>query len=223
MRKTALVLSFLLATGLWAKSKEAERIEDAATAFEEIMAAPDKGIPRDVLSRAQCVAIIPSMKKVAIGFGGQHGKGLVSCRMTGGGWGPPSMLTLTGGSFGLQLGAQATDVFMLIMNKRGIDYLTRDKFEVGGDLSAAAGPVGREATAGTDVGLRAEIYTYSRSKGLFGGISLKGAAVRPDKDANRSLYGRAVEARDLLLEGNAAPPADAKPFMAALSKYGARR
>ena len=222
MRKIALVLSFLLAAGLWAKSKEGERIDDAATAFQEIMGAPDKGIPRDVLGRAECVAIIPSMKKLAVGFGGQHGKGLVSCRK-GGGWGPPSILTLTGGSVGLQLGVQATDVFMLIMNKRGIDYLTRDKFEVGGDLSAAAGPVGRDATAATDVGLRAEIYTYSRSKGLFAGVSLKGAAVRPDKDANRAIYGRPVEARELLLDGNAAPPAEAKPFMDALNKYGARR
>ncbi len=222
MKPFILPLSLLLATGVWAKSKEAERIEDAATALTEIMGAPDKGIPKNVLGRTHCVAVIPSMKKLAVGFGGQHGKGLVSCRKAGGGWGPPSMLALTGGSFGLQLGAQATDVFMLIMNKRGIDYLTKDKFEVGGDLSAAAGPVGREATANTDVALRAEIYTYSRSKGLFAGVSLKGASVRPDKDANRAIYGHPVEARELLLEGSVAPPADAQPFIAALDKYAGR-
>ncbi len=222
MKKLTVSLIFLLALSAWAKTKEAERLQNAAEALKEIMAAPDKGIPGDTLAKAQCIAIIPGMKKLAIGFGGQHGKGAVSCRHSGG-WGPPSMLSLSGGSFGLQLGAQSTDVIMLIMTKRGMESLTKDKFEVGGDLSAAAGPVGRDATANTDIAMNAEIYTYSRSRGLFAGISLKGAVVSADKDANKVIYGRAVDAQHLLSEGGIAPPADAKPLMDELGKYPGKK
>jgi lipid-binding SYLF domain-containing protein len=159
------------------------------------------------------------MKKAAFGFGGQGGKGVVACRRENGAWGPPSMLSMAGGSFGLQIGVQSTDVIMLIMNKRGAEFLTSNKFQVGGDLSAAAGPVGRDATANTDAALNAEIYTYSRSRGAFAGISLKGARVTTDDDGNRVIYGRPISARVLLQEGNVAAPAAAAPFLNALNKY----
>lgn len=209
----------LLAANCFAASKEAERLTNAATALDEIMAAPDKGIPGDVLHRVHCIAVIPGMKKGAFVFGGQGGKGAVACRKTGGGWGAPSMLSIAGGSFGLQIGVQSTDVVMLFMNKRGAEFLTSNKFEVGGDLSAAAGPVGRDASANTDAAMNAELYTYSRSKGLFAGISLKGARVTTDDDGNRAVYGRSVSAKDLLQGGNVAPPSAAGPFMNALNKY----
>src|SRR5258706_5752555 len=189
MRKLPLLSMVLLAAATCcAGSKEAERISNAATALSEIMAAPDKGIPGDVLSKVYCIAVIPGMKKVAFVGGGQSGKGIVACRKDGGAWGPPSMLSMAGGSVGLQIGVQSTDVIMLFMNKRGVEHLTSNKFEVGGDASAAAGPVGRDATANTDAAMNAEIYTYSRSRGAFAGISLKGARVTTDDHGNRAIY-----------------------------------
>lgn len=221
MRKLTLLSIVLLAgaTACFAASKEAERISNAATALSEIMAAPDKGIPGDVLHRVYCLAVIPGMKKGAFVFGGQGGKGVVACRKDGGAWGPPSMMSIAGGSFGLQIGVQSTDVIMLFMNKRGVEHLTSNKFEVGGDASAAAGPVGRDATASTDAAMNAEIYTYSRSRGAFAGISLKGARVTTDEDGNRAIYGRPISAKVLLQEGTVAAPAAAKPYMDALNKY----
>ncbi len=194
-------------------------MRNAADVLKEIMAAPDKGIPQEVLEKATCVVVIPGLKKLAVGFGGERGLGLVACRKTSGAWGPPSMLTMTGGSFGFQLGGQSIDLVMVIRNRRGIDFLTKDKFEVGGDISAAAGPVGRDAQAGTDAAANAEIYTYSRARGLFGGISLKGAVVKPDNDANEVIYGRHVNAAELLKDGKEAPPAVTRPFMGELNKY----
>ena len=223
MKRILLPLIFLLALGTWAKSKEAERVSNAAEVLKEIMATPDKGIPRDYLERAHCLAIIPAMKKLALGFGGQYGRGVVACRKAGGAWGPPSMISLKGGSVGFQLGGESIDLVMLIMNRRGAEFLTSNKFNVGGDLSAAAGPVGRDATASTDIAMNAEIYTYSRARGLFGGVSLKGAVLKADDDGNKELYGRRVEARSLLLDGGVAPPADAQPLMNALAKYSAHK
>jgi len=221
MRKLTLAVALCLSLSLSA-SKEGDRILNAADVLKEIMAAPDKGIPGDILARAACVAVVPSLKKVAIGVGGENGRGIVSCRKADGHWGPPSMLSVTGGSFGFQLGAQSIDLIMVIMNRRGIDFLTRDKFEVGGDASAAAGPVGRDAQAGTNATADAEIYTYSRSKGLFAGISLKGAVVKPDLDGNAIIYGKHVNPRELLKDGKEAPPAVAAPFMKELYKYAAK-
>jgi len=207
------------------KSKEAERLEQAAEVFDEIMNAPDQTIPRDLLDRSSCIVVIPSMLKGGFVFGGRYGRGTIACRKANGTgpWGPPAMVTLGGGSFGLQIGGAAVDVVMLVMNISGIEKLLQDKVTLGGDASVAAGPVGRAATAETDAQMHAKILTYSRSRGLFAGLELKGAVLMQDRDGNRSLYGREVEAHALLLRGDAAPPAAARPLLDALSKASPRR
>jgi lipid-binding SYLF domain-containing protein len=221
-----IVLAATLVSAAWAQNpKEAERLKDCGTVLGEVMGAPDDAIPNELLERAECVAVIPDLKKAAFGFGGRFGRGAVSCRSgeSGGGpWGPPSMLTVGGGSFGLQLGGQSSDVVFLVMNRNGINHLVKDKFTVGADASAAAGPKGRTASAGTDVTLRAEILTYARTRGLFAGVALDGAVVRPDNDANKRLYGKAVDAKTLLTQGGVGIPAAAEPFLAALRKYAPR-
>ncbi len=220
MRKCAFLFALLgcLATTVFAdRAKEVERVNNATEVFGEVMSIPEKSIPDDLLGKAECIVIVPSMKKAAFGVGANYGRGIVSCR-NGRQWSPPSMLMMGGGSFGFQLGGQATDVIMLIMNRKGRNFLLHDKFTLGGDASAAAGPVGRAASAETNAAMRAEILTYSRSRGLFAGISLKGAVVKPDNDGNRDLYGREIEARNIL-SGNAPTPAEARPLVAALSKY----
>jgi len=206
-------------------NKIARRLKECAEVLGEVMGAPDEAIPNELLARAECVAVVPAVKKAALGFGGRFGRGAVSCRggtEGGGPWGAPSMLTLGGGSFGLQLGGTSSDVVMLIMNRKGIDHLLKDKFTLGGDASAAAGPKGRSAAASTDLLMRAEILTYARSRGLFAGVSLDGAVVKPDNDANEILYGREIEAKKLLVEGGAGIPAAARPFTLALSKHAPR-
>src|SRR5437773_1281970 len=177
--------------------------------------APDGGDPSDLLKKAECVAAIPAVKKAAIGIGGNYGRGAVSCRKDQGKgpWGPPSMLVLGGGSFGFQLGGQSTDVVMLFMTPDSIKYLLRDKVTLGGDASAAAGPKGRAASAETSASMRSEILYYGRSRGLFAGISLKGAVVIPDKDANKDVYGREIDAKQLLEQGNASVPEPAQKFI----------
>jgi lipid-binding SYLF domain-containing protein len=225
MRLKAILLTSCLTAGLWAQDKEAERLKDCGTVLTEVMGAPDDSIPNELLERAECVAVIPALKKAALGFGGRYGVGAVSCRggETGGGpWGPPSMLRVTGGSFGLQLGGQSSDVVFLVMNRNGIKHLVKDKFTVGADASAAAGPKGRSAAAATNITMRAEILTYARTRGLFAGVSLDGATVRPDNDGNKRLYGRTIDAKKLLLEGGAGVPAAAQPFLNALNKYAPR-
>lgn len=224
--RTACFLLFVsIATGLWGQGKEADRLKECGTVLTEVMGAPDDAIPNELLERAECVAVIPALKKAALGIGGRYGVGAVSCRggeKGGGPWGPPSMLQVTGGSFGLQLGGQSSDVVFLVMNRNGINHLVKDKFTVGADASAAAGPKGRSAAAGTDITMRAEILTYARTRGLFAGISLDGAVVKPDKDGNKRLYGKTMDARKLLLEGGAGVPAAAQPFLNALNKYAPR-
>lgn len=200
------------------RAKQVERVQQAAEVFNEVMGIPEKSIPKELLSRAECVAIIPSMKKAAFGVGGNYGRGIVTCRNVSRAFGSPSMLTIGGGSFGLQLGGQAIDVIMLVMNKKGKNFLVKDKFTVGGDASASAGPVGRTASAETNAAMRAEILTYSRSRGLFAGISLKGAVVKPDNDGNRELYGREIPATSIL-DGAAPTPAEARPLVSSLSRY----
>lgn len=199
---------------------EQVRMDRATRVFREIMDAPDQDIPSDLLGRSECVVVIPSMKKAGFIFGGRYGKGVVSCRKAQGmgPWGPPSMITLGGGSFGLQIGAAAVDVVMLVMNPSGIDRLLQDKFTLGGDVSAAAGPVGRSASAETDAQMNAKILTYSRSQGVFAGLELKGAVLKQDREGNENLYKRAIEAREILLGGNVEPPAVAQPFLDALTK-----
>lgn len=204
---------------------EARRLRKSAQVLHEIMAAPEEAIPSDLLERAECAAVIPNMKKGALGFGGSYGRGAVSCRSgdhKAGPWGPPNMITIGGGSFGLQLGAQSTDVVMLVMNRNGVNHLLKSQFTIGGDAAAAAGPKGRSAAAATDATLGAEILTYARSKGLFAGVSLHGSVVKPDEAANRRLYGREVSAKEVLEQGVLRAPAAAQPFIAALNKYAPR-
>jgi len=194
-----------------------KRMNNAATVLTEIMSTPEKSIPDKVLSDARCIAIIPSMIKIAIGFGGSHGKGVATCR-TDRGWSPPAPITVTGGSWGLQLGGQAVDLVMLVMNQKGMDSLLESKFKLGADASAAAGPVGRDSAADTDWKLKAEVLSYSRARGLFAGINLNGAAITQDKDETRILYGKMVPFKDILY-GDVPTPKDANEFLATVAKY----
>jgi lipid-binding SYLF domain-containing protein len=206
-----------------AQSDEADRVKEAGIVLGEIMAAPDKAIPSSVLEKAEAVAIFPSTIKGAFVVGAQRGKGIISVRdRTRGEWSLPAFLTLTGGSVGFQIGGQAVDIVLVIMNRRGLENLLQNQFEIGGEASATAGPVGRDAAASTDIQLRAEILSYSRSRGLFAGVSLKGAAVRQDQDANETFYGSRFRTRDIVLDGKATKPQSAeavRDWRATLAKY----
>jgi lipid-binding SYLF domain-containing protein len=216
------VLVSLLTLGLCSfamaedKSDVQKRLDNAATVLQEITAAPDKGIPEDVLNSAKCVAIVPHMVKAGFGIGGQHGRGVATCKNTQG-WSAPAFFSISGGSFGLQIGAEGVDLVMLMMNEKGMQALLSDKFQVGGDASAAAGPVGRQAAAGTDWKLQAPILTYSRSKGAFAGISLNGSVIRQDGDATKAFYGQSMTTQQLLA-GQVPPPPEARSFLAAVSR-----
>jgi lipid-binding SYLF domain-containing protein len=199
------------------RSDEVKRLNRATEVFREIMQTPDKGIPVELLDKSECVGIVPGLKKGGLGLGGKFGKGIVMCRKANRSWTAPSFITIEGGSIGLQIGFEQIDVVMLFMNRKGVDKLISDKFTVGADASAAAGPVGRQAAAQTDVMMHAEILTYSRAKGLFAGVSLDGATLRQDKDNNRDFYGRDVDARKILIDGTVAMPAEARPLASALS------
>ncbi len=199
-----LVLSIcsLLAGAGWAaddkdQSDIAKRLDASSKVLEEVMGTPDKAIPDKVMSGAKCIAVIPSMVKIAVGFGGNHGKGVATCR-TEKGWSAPAPITITGGSWGLQLGGQAIDLVMVVMNQSGMDHLLSSKFKLGADASAAAGPVGRDAAADTDIKMRSEVLTYSRARGLFAGVDLSGAALTQDKDETRLLYGKFEPFHDIL-------------------------
>jgi lipid-binding SYLF domain-containing protein len=201
--------------------KEEDRVREAATVLKEIINIPDN-IPKDLFDRAECVIILPSVKKFAIGIGGSYGRGVMSCRRGAhftGPWGAPAMYALEGGNIGLQLGGQATDFVLLVMNPRGAESLMGSKVKLGADAAAAAGPKGRTATGATDVVLRAEILSYSRSRGLFAGVSLEGSTLRPDKRANRKLYGHDVEVKDILREGKVAAPESAKTLISVLNHH----
>ena len=199
------------------ESKAADRVQAAADVLNEIQAAPDAGIPEEVLRSAECVAVVPSMLKGGFFVGGKYGRGLASCR-TPKGWSAPAFFTVTGGSFGLQIGGQAVDLVMLIMNKDGMKHLLSSEFALGADASVAAGPVGRHAEGNTDWKMRAEVLTYSRARGLFAGITLNGAAIKQDKDSTREFYGRMVPFRTLLVGEIDAPPA-ANAFLTTLAKW----
>jgi lipid-binding SYLF domain-containing protein len=208
---------FCAATGF--ADEVSDRLNAAATVMTEIMSAPDKGIPGDVLHKADCVAIIPGMKKAGFIVGGRYGRGAVSCRNKAQtAWEAPVMLALEGGSVGLQIGASSTDVVLLFMERSGLDSLMKDKVTLGGDASVAGGPVGRSATAQTDAMMKAKILSYSRSQGVFAGLELEGSTLRPDKDDNKALYGKPIEAKDILT-GNPAIPSAAQPLIKALTKY----
>src|SRR5579872_5100454 len=194
-----------------------KRIDASATVLNEIMATPDKAIPDKIMDDAKCIAVIPSMVKVALVFGGNHGKGVATCR-TSSGWSAPAPITVTGGSWGLQLGGQAIDLVMVVMNDQGMQHLLQSKFKLGADASAAAGPVGRDAAADTDWKMRAEVLTYSRARGVFAGIDLNGSAVTQDKDETRILYGSFVPFTEILT-GKVRPPAFSESFLTVLKRY----
>ncbi len=200
-----------------ANTKASGRIEAAGTILSEIQGAPDQRIPEEVLGSAECVAVVPSLLNAGFVFGGRYGKGVASCR-TAKGWSAPAFFTIGGGSFGLQIGGQATDVVMLIMNKGGMDNLLSSKFKLGADASAAAGPVGRHASADTDWKMRAEVLTYSRSRGLFAGLELTGAVIKQDKGSTREFYGRMVPFKTSL-KGDIEAPKTAYPFLSTLAKW----
>ncbi len=216
MKKVMLVLAILsLSTLCWAGSARedaTERLDSATAVLHEIMGMPDRGIPEEVLEHAKCVAVIPHMVKGGFVFGAKGGKGVATCR-TAEGWSAPAFITISGGSWGLQIGVEAVDVVLIIQNDKGMQRLLSSNFQVGGDASAAAGPVGRHAEAGTDWKMDTEILTYSRSKGAFAGLTLEGASLRQDDDSRRAMYGSDVTTRALLLGQVPVPPA-AQPFLA---------
>jgi lipid-binding SYLF domain-containing protein len=218
-----LAVSVLVMAGTsWAEdtSDVEKRIQKSADVLNEIMGTPDKAIPDKVMSDAKCIAVVPSMVKIAVGFGGNHGKGIATCR-TEHGWSAPAPITVTGGSWGLQLGGQAIDLVMVITNDGGMQHLLASKFKIGADASAAAGPVGRDTGADTDWKMRAEVLTYSRARGLFAGVDLSGSAITQDRDETRVLYDRMEPFGDIL-NGKVAPPAGSEPFLATVRKYSAQ-
>jgi lipid-binding SYLF domain-containing protein len=205
------------------KNKAVERCDNAARVLDEIMGAKDSAIPQDLLGKAQCVAIIPGVKKAGLGFGGKYGKGVLNCRGKGNkGWTGPSTVRIEGGSFGLQIGGSSTDVVLLVMNERGAEKLIQSKFTLGADAAVAGGPVGRTATAQTDAQMHAEILSYSRSRGVFAGISLEGATLRPDHDANLRIYSKEVEPKQIL-SGDIPAPESTQNLLATLSKYSSAK
>jgi SH3 domain-containing YSC84-like protein 1 len=220
MRGLAIAASLLLTTaGSWAADTAQDRLARSSQVLSEIMSAPDKGIPQDLLSKADCVVILPGLKKAAFVVGGEYGRGFAECRKEGGkGWAAPAAVTFEGGSVGFQIGGSQADIVLLVMNRPGMDKLLQDKVTLGADLSVAAGPVGRSANAKTDLKMSAEILSYSRAKGLFAGVSLNGASLRPDTKENAQLYGREMNTRDIVM-GNIPPPAAARPLIGELDRY----
>jgi SH3 domain-containing YSC84-like protein 1 len=214
-----MILAALMGAPLLAQ-KEVDRLQNSATVLKEILGMPDS-IPKDLLDRAECVIVIPSVKKFAVGVGGSYGRGVMTCRggqAFDGPWGAPAMVILEGGSIGLQLGGQATDYVLLVMNDRGADSILSSKVKLGGDASAAAGPKGRTAGASTDIAMRAEILTYSRARGLFAGVSLEGSTLRQDSEGDQAVYGKKVEAREIVRGGGVTVPAGAQPLVDLLNQ-----
>ncbi|HLG13337.1 MAG TPA: lipid-binding SYLF domain-containing protein [Blastocatellia bacterium] len=194
-----------------------KRLGRAGEVFTEIMAAPDAGIPEDLLDKSECIAIVPGITKGGFVVGARYGKGVVMCRKKDRSWTAPAFITVSGGSVGLQIGLQKVDLVMVIMNRHGMEQLIGDEFTIGADASAAAGPVGRQTSAETNIRLDAEILTYSRAKGLFAGVTLNGAVVKQDRDDNRAFYGKEMDAKTILIEGTVPIPEEAKSLAAALS------
>ena len=226
MRRVFLSLAFTLASAPLlaadAKTKTAGRLDDSASLFSEIMGTPDRSIPQDLLEKSNCIVLVPGLKKAAFGIGGKYGRGFALCRAaSGAGWGPPAAIRIEGGSFGFQIGVSSTDVVMLVMNQRGMQKLSTSKFTIGADANAAAGPVGRNAAAQTDAFMHAEILSWSRSKGLFAGVSLDGATLRNDLDENQALYGQRWTSKQILGSGAKMPEAASK-LITVLNKYSMR-
>jgi lipid-binding SYLF domain-containing protein len=203
------------------QAKAVKHIDEAANVFTEINAAPDKGIPHDILEKAQCIGIVPSLKRAGFIVGGKYGKGVLVCR-AGNGWSAPSNIRVEGGSLGFQIGAGETDLVFTVMNQDGMNKLMSDKFTVGGDASAMAGPVGRSAEAQTDAMMHAEILSWSRARGLFAGVSLEGSTLRPDKDENAALYGANTTQQEIL-SGKVKSPGAAQSLYTALNRYTGTR
>jgi lipid-binding SYLF domain-containing protein len=218
MKSRVLCVLALAPALMFAADDLGKRINAAADVFNEIMSTPDKGIPQDLLNKAQCIGIVPGLKRAGFIVGAKYGKGVLVCREASGQWSGPDAIRIEGGSVGFQIGAGETDLVFLIMNEHGQDKLLEDKFTIGGDVSAMAGPVGRTAEAQTDAMMHAEILSYSRARGVFAGISLDGSTLRPDKDDNRELYGRDITPKEIL-SGEAQRPALAQPIYSALSQY----
>lgn len=227
MRLKAGILAVLAATCLASTmaiaaeepSEQVKRMDAAATVLDEIMGTPDKGIPEELLDSAKCVAVIPSMIKIGFVFGGRHGRGIAVCR-TKSGWSAPAPFSVTGGSWGLQIGGEAIDVVMLVMNDHGMERMLSSKFKIGADASAAAGPVGRHVEGETDWKMRAEVLTYSRARGIFAGVTVNGASITQDKDGTRILYGHLIPSSQIL-KGQVKAPEGSHTFLAAVKKYGA--
>src|SRR5271168_3786556 len=225
MKKTMSVLLMslmgLFGTYAWAGSDQentVDRMQKSVDVLHAIMSTPDKGIPEEVLNGAKCILVVPDLLKAGFIFGAKHGRGVATCR-TARGWSAPAFVSIGGGSWGLQIGVEGVDLVLLVMNDRGFQHLLSSKFELSGEGSVAAGPVGRHASAGTDWKMNTEVLTYSRSKGVFAGLTLEGAVVEQDNDSTRAIYGRDVGFRKVLT-GHVAPPADAAPFMSALAMAG---
>jgi lipid-binding SYLF domain-containing protein len=221
LRRFTVTLCVLFAAAtVYAANKEQDRLENCGTVMQEIMNVPDN-IPQELLEKADCVIVIPSVKKLALGVGGSYGRGAMVCR-TGekfnGAWGAPAMFALEGGSVGFQIGGQSTDLVLLVMNEKGANSILSSKVKLGGEASAAAGPVGRNASANTDLLMQAEILSYSRVQGLFAGISLEGSTLRPDDDASADVYGRKVTAREIVLGGRTETPASGRHLVSVLQK-----
>ena len=226
MKKFLLLMIVIVLVGLpaYAQKDENNRIKNSGKVMVEILNVPDD-IPKDLLDKAECVIVLPSVVKFAFGVGASYGRGVMTCRSGkefSGPWSAPSMMALEGGSFGLQLGGQATDFVLLVMNQRGADSILTSQVKLGGDVAAAAGPKGRSAAASTDVTMRAEVLSYSRARGLFAGISLEGSTLRPDNDGNERLYGKGTSAKDVVINSAIHAPASAKLLISTLNKRSPR-
>jgi lipid-binding SYLF domain-containing protein len=221
MRRLAIALSLAVCAPVWAAETVQERLTEATTVFNEIMGTPDKGIPHDLLSKAECVIVIPNMKQAAFVVGGEYGKGFATCRDAGRtGWSGPAAIEINAGSVGFQIGASSTDLIMLVLNRKGMDKLMGDKFTIGADATVAAGPVGRTAAAQTNIRMDAEILAWSRSKGAFAGVALTGGSLRPDKSDNRALYGKDITNREIL-SGTVTAPTNLNSLAMAINKFAA--
>ena len=225
-RPVLLIFAILAAATMTAGAQrsaedEIKRVNDAATVLDEIMGAADKAVPQAVLERAEGIAVFPSLLKGGIGIGGQRGHGVLSVRNKNGGWSNPAFLTITGGSIGAQIGVQAIDLVLVINNQRGLEQLVRNQFKIGADAAVAAGPVGRDASASTDIQMRAQILSYSRTRGLFAGVTLNGSTIRQDRDANERFYGTAYRTGQIVFDGmgTATDPAAVNMWKGTLTKY----
>lgn len=218
MAKRLIAVGLTACAVLIAGEEENKRLHESATILQQIMGADDQGIPKSIFEKSSCAVVVPGMKKGGFIVAAKYGKGFASCRTTGG-WSAPSAVRMEGGSVGFQIGGSETDIILLVMNEKGMERLLGNKFTLGGEASVAAGPKGRDATAETDATMRAEILSWSRSRGVFGGVALQGSTLRPDEDANKGLYGKAVVPKEVLT-GKETPPPASKDLLAELTKFG---